>query len=149
AAEAAEAPGDRFPTLLWPLRGPAQLAARPRGVNLHAAPGTPVRATADGLVVHAGPGLPGVGRAVVLLHPDGKVTLYGACGDLHVEVGQSVRRGEWIARVGPSDAPHLHFQLRQSGEAPDVVPHFVQVPASRPEEAHDAAANERRAEHPG
>ena len=125
-ADLADVPGDHFRNLLWPLRGAARVARRPRGVNLAAAPDTPVRAVADGLVVFAGEGLSGVGQAVAVLHPNGWISLYGNAESLHVEVGQTVRRGEWIARGG--GAGPVHFQFHEAGAEQDPRELFVQVP---------------------
>ena len=124
ADELAEVDGEIYSNLLWPVRGAAEVTEQPRGVNVDAEPGAPVRAAADGLVIFAGTGLRGLGSAVALLHKNGWVTLYGANRELHVEVGQQVQRGEWIARVGD----HLHFQLRDSGASPDPLALFVQRP---------------------
>jgi len=76
-----------------------------------------VRAAADGLVVYVGTELRGVGRAVLLLHRNGWVTVYGSTDRVHVEVGQQVQRGAWIAEVGASGGgeAHLFFQLRVDG----------------------------------
>lgn len=123
--ELEEVPGDHFSNLLWPLRGSARIVRRPRGVNLTTEPDTPIRAVADGLVVFTGEGLSGVGKAVGVLHPNGWVTLYGNAESLHVEVGQAVQRGEWIARGG--GAGPVHFQLHQGGSEVDPRELFVQV----------------------
>lgn len=125
-----DVPGRTFRNALWPLRGGGALRREGRGVNLLAEAGTPVRAVADGVVVYVGEGLRGLGKAVAILHPNGWVSLYGSNDETHVEVGQEVLRGAWIARVGTSGggSPHLHFQLRDSGRALDVEGLFVRRP---------------------
>ena len=124
--------GDTFPTLLWPVRGGERGGdyTQPRGVNIRGEAGAAVRAAADGLVVYVGEGLRGLGKSVAVLHADGALTLYGSNAETHVEVGQQVRRGEWIARVGDTGGgpAHLHFQMRRAGEVLDPTPLFVQAP---------------------
>jgi len=130
--ELVDVEGRRFSNVLWPVRGGTSMRREGRGLNIVAERDAPVRAAADGLVVFAGEGLNGVGKAVVLLHPNGWVTLYGSNETVHVEVGQQVQRGEWIARVGDSagGAPHLHFQLRHEGRTPEIRALLAQVPRS-------------------
>ncbi|MBX3252302.1 MAG: peptidoglycan DD-metalloendopeptidase family protein [Myxococcales bacterium] len=129
-SELEEVEGAVFRNLLWPVRGGRPPVVEGRGVNIPADEGDAVRVVADGLVLYVGEGLRGLGRAVVVLHRNGWVSLYGSNAETHVEVGQQVRRGEWIARVGMSGggAPHLHFQLRDAGEVVDPIPLFVQTP---------------------
>lgn len=129
ADELAQVEGEVFRNVLWPVRGGLALRREGAGWNVRANEGDQVRAVADGLVVYVGDGLRGVGQAVVVLHRNGWVSTYGALGETHVEVGQSLRRGEWLARVAPGDVPHLHFQLREGGEAVDAEPLFVQRPS--------------------
>jgi murein DD-endopeptidase MepM/ murein hydrolase activator NlpD len=127
-----------FSNALWPVTGgrverPYE-AGDHRGVDIAAEPAAAVRAAADGVVVFAGEGLTGVDRAIVLLHRNGWVTLYGGDEgtDLRVEVGQRVLRGEWMARLGDGatgTAPHLHFELHEAGGVRDPAPLLVQVPA--------------------
>lgn len=132
AAELEGVEGETFPTLLWPVRGGERGGdyAQPRGVNIRGEAGAAVRAAADGLIVYVGEGLRGLGKSVALLHPDGALTLYGSNAETHVEIGQQVRRGEWIARVGDTGGgpSHLHFQLRRAGEVQDPTELFVQAP---------------------
>lgn len=120
--------GRQYSNLLWPVRGGSSRHPESGGVNIAATENTPVRATADGLVVFAGEGLRGVGKAIVVMHRNGWVSLFGNLESLHVEVGQQIQRGEWIARVGGEHHPHLHFQLRESGRKRLLDDLFVQVP---------------------
>ncbi len=123
-------PGRHFRNVLWPVRGEARMTRSGRGYNLQAEAGTAVRAVADGVVVYVGEALRGLGKSVAVLHPNGWVSLYGSNAETHVEVGQEVLRGAWIARVGDSGggAPHLHFQLRSGGEVVDPEPLLTQRP---------------------
>jgi lipoprotein NlpD len=124
-----------FSNLLWPVRGGRDTRPfhrrRHGGLDIEAELGSAVRAAADGRVVYAGKGLPGLGRSIVLLHKSGWVTVYGSNRELHVRAGDEVRRGEWIAEVGRSGSTgdaHLHFELREGGDRRDPSPLLVQVP---------------------
>lgn len=101
------------------------------GLDLAAPTGTPVHATADGVVAFAGQ-LPAgrspvwwrLGNLVVLRHGDLFVTVYGHCQEIRVKAGQRVRRGDVIATVGNSGwspSPHLHYEVRRN-VAGDVRP---------------------------
>lgn len=88
-----------------------------RGVDLCAPVGTPVRATADGVVVQAGR-LSGYGRLVIIDHGKGLQTYYAHLSRFTVFPGQEIRRGEVIGAVGSSGrvtAPHLHYEVRIGG----------------------------------
>ena len=100
--------GRIFSNVLWPVRGGARGSdfRQARGINVSTNTSSPVRAIADGQVIYAGVGLRGVGKAIVILHKNGWVSLYGANDTLNVEAGQQVQRGEWIARVG-DESDHL------------------------------------------
>jgi murein DD-endopeptidase MepM/ murein hydrolase activator NlpD len=87
------------------------------GVDLSAPIGTPVRATADGVVVFAQMD-GGYGRLIGVDHGGGTVTYYGHLSKFFVTVGQEVRRGEKIGAVGNTGrvtAPHLHYEVRVNG----------------------------------
>lgn len=84
------------------------------GVDIGAPMGSPVRATADGIVVHANWNS-GYGRCVVVDHGNGYQTLYGHLSRLDVVEGQEIRMGEMVGAVGTtgrSTAPHLHYEVR-------------------------------------
>lgn len=86
------------------------------GVDFRAAIGTPVRATADGVVEYAGnnPGS-GMGRMIKIVHNYGFSTIFAHLSEIDVQVGQYVAQGEIIARTGNtglSSAPHLHYEVR-------------------------------------
>lgn len=88
-----------------------------RGVDISAPYGSPVRVTADGVVVQAGY-LGGYGRTVVVDHGGGLQTWYAHLSRISVIPGQEVRRGEIIGGVGSSGrvtAPHLHYEVRIAG----------------------------------
>jgi murein DD-endopeptidase MepM/ murein hydrolase activator NlpD len=89
-----------------------------QGVDIAAAPGQPVRASADGVVVEAGE-LGGLGQAVFLAHGFGLTTRYGHMSRIDVRPGQRVKRGDIVGRVGNtgrSTGYHLHYEVRVDGD---------------------------------
>ena len=106
--------------LSWPLQGVLYARFGTRGGQRHdgidiAAPeGTNIKAAADGKVIYAGE-QPGYGSIVLLRHAGGLVTLYAHASKLLVREGQSVERGDPVARggqTGKTTGPHLHFEVR-------------------------------------
>jgi murein DD-endopeptidase MepM/ murein hydrolase activator NlpD len=99
------------------------------GVEFYNASGTPVLAAADGIVVVAGDDSQKIyaihpntyGNLIVLEHHFGEIippvyTLYAHLSKVEVKVGQTVRQGEEIGKVGASGAAigsHLHFEVRE------------------------------------
>ena len=85
-----------------------------------------ILAAADGTVAEVG--FDGErGNYLVLDHGDGLETVYAACRDVTVEEGDTVRAGEMIGAVGStgmSTGPHLHFEVRQGGQAQNPVAYF-------------------------
>jgi len=84
------------------------------GIDIAAAPGSPIVAPADGVVSFAGYD-PGYGKLVSIDHGYGVVTRYGHTSQIFVEVGQKVKRRDVIAAVGNtgrSTGPHLHYEVR-------------------------------------
>jgi len=91
------------------------------GLDLAAASGTPIVASAPGVVVSAGMRA-GYGLAVEVDHGGGLTTLYGHASELLVQPGERVERGQAIARVGETGhatGPHLHFEVRTQGTPVD------------------------------
>jgi len=91
------------------------------GLDLHGETGDVVRATADGTVTAAG-WSGGYGRAVDIDHGNGLSTRYGHLSSIDVRVGQSIKIGQIIGKVGStgrSTGPHLHYETRLRGEAID------------------------------
>ena len=87
------------------------------GVDLAAAYGTPVRASADGSVSWAGP-KGGYGNLVEVSHPNGYATRYGHLSSVAVRLGVPVRQGDVIGYVGATGlatGPHLHYEVRRKG----------------------------------
>jgi len=93
------------------------------GVDFVADVGTPIYASAGGVVAYASMH-PQYGNMVEIDHGNGIVTRYGHASKLFVKVGQVVRRGEKIAEVGStgrSTGNHLHFEVRYQGIAQNPV----------------------------
>jgi murein DD-endopeptidase MepM/ murein hydrolase activator NlpD len=99
------------------LRAPAMHT----GLDIRADTGEPARATAAGTVTMAGWN-GGYGRMVEVDHGNGFATRYAHLSAIDVEVGQSIRIGQIVGRVGTtgrSTGPHLHYETRVDGEAVD------------------------------
>jgi murein DD-endopeptidase MepM/ murein hydrolase activator NlpD len=88
------------------------------GVDISAPTGTPVKATAAGIVIEARYTTGGYGRLVVIDHGGGYQTYYAHLSRIAVQMGQQIRRGETVGAVGSSGrttAPHLHYEVRTGG----------------------------------
>jgi murein DD-endopeptidase MepM/ murein hydrolase activator NlpD len=89
------------------------------GTDMAGSYGTPVYATADGTIVHAGWDS-GYGRLVKIQHDFGVETRYAHLSQIRVEVGQRVSRGDRIGDMGNSGrstGTHLHYEVRLGGAA--------------------------------
>ena len=89
------------------------------GVDFAAGSGTPLYATADGVVVHSG-WQSAYGRLVKIQHEFGIETRYAHMSKLRVKVGQRVSRGQRIGDMGASGrvtGVHLHYEVRVGGKA--------------------------------
>lgn len=92
-----------------------------RGVDFRAPIGTPVKATSDGKVIKAGETY-GYGIRIVIQHDESYQTLYAQLSELKVKVGQTVKKGDVIGKVGSSGlstAPHLHYEVIKDGACED------------------------------
>jgi murein DD-endopeptidase MepM/ murein hydrolase activator NlpD len=97
------------------------------GVDISAAMGTPVHASADGIVARAEYS-GGYGRMVVIDHGNGMHTWYAHLSKYEVVPGQEIRRGEVLGYSGASGkvtAPHLHFEVRLGGSAVNPYPYLT------------------------
>ena len=111
------APVDRW---FWPAEGTvsrAYSAERHKGIDLVGERGSPVMATAAGVVVYAGTGVTGYGALLIVKHNDAYLSAYGHNDALLAAEGQQVDAGEVIARMGStsSDSVKLHFEIRRNG----------------------------------
>jgi len=110
---------------LWPVRGEITAGFGQRldpfsgegafhsGVDIAAPCGTGVEASADGLVLQAGPSS-GYGNEILIDHGFGLTTKYGHLSRVYVVVGQRVKQGQAIGAVGMTGrttGPHLHYEV--------------------------------------
>jgi murein DD-endopeptidase MepM/ murein hydrolase activator NlpD len=108
-----------------PFRGRAAMHA---GIDLAGAIGTPIYATADGVVGRSEWNSGGYGNLVEIEHGHGIQTRYGHLSKSMVTAGQKVKRGDLIALMGStgrSTGSHLHYEVRIDGKAVNPVP-FLQ-----------------------
>lgn len=97
------------------------------GLDFSAPQGTPIYATANGVVRTAGNLANGYGNHVIINHGYGYETLYGHMYRIKVKNGQKVKRGEiigWVGNTGKSTAPHCHYEVHKNGTRLDPVYFF-------------------------
>lgn len=126
SVKASEATG-ALPTFRWPVRGKVITSYGAKtngksndGINLAVPEGTPVKAAEDGVVAYSGNELKGYGNLVLVRHSNGYVTAYAHASELMVKRGDTIKRGQIIAKSGQSGevgSPQLHFEIRK-GSAP-------------------------------
>lgn len=110
----------RFGYRMSPFTGKATMHA---GLDIAAAPGSPVYAPADGVVSFAGYDQ-GYGKLVSIDHGYGVTTRFGHTSQIYVQVGQKVSKWDVVAAVGNtgrSTGPHLHYEVRINGTPVDPV----------------------------
>ncbi len=149
AAEPAPAPADQFtaapgdatmPAMRWPVRGKVISAygSKPNGlknegINIAVPEGTSIRAAEDGIVAYAGNELKGYGNLVLIRHDGGWVTAYAHAKELLVKRGDTVKRGDIIAKAGQTGSvasPQLHFEVRKGATAMDPLKYLSAATAS-------------------
>ncbi len=124
AADGAKA-GGANPEFRWPARGriiQAFKAGGNDGINISLPEGTSVKAAESGVVAYAGSELKGYGNLILIRHPNGFVSAYANNGDIEVKRGETVKRGQIIAKSGQSGnvaSPQLHFELRKGATPVD------------------------------
>lgn len=129
-AKAAEATG-ALPTFRWPVRGKVVTSYGAKtngksndGINLAVPEGTPVKAAEDGVVAYSGNELKGYGNLVLVRHSNGYVTAYAHASELLVKRGDTIKRGQVIAKSGQSGevaSPQLHFEIRKGSNPVDPL----------------------------
>jgi murein DD-endopeptidase MepM/ murein hydrolase activator NlpD len=128
--KAAEATG-ALPTFRWPVRGKVITGYGAKtngkandGINLAVPEGTPVKAAEDGVVAYSGNELKGYGNLVLIRHSNGYVTAYAHASELLVKRGDTIKRGQVIAKSGQSGevaSPQLHFEIRKGSTPVDPL----------------------------
>ena len=119
------------PEFRWPARGriiEAFKAGGNDGINIAVPEGTSVRAAESGVVAYAGNELKGYGNLVLIRHPNGFVTAYANNGELDVKRGDTVKRGQIIAKSGQTgnvNSPQLHFELRKGSTPVDPTSYLA------------------------
>ena len=124
----------------WPVRGkvisgfgPKSNGLKNEGINIAVPEGTSVRAADGGVVAYAGNELKGYGNLVLIRHENGYVTAYAHAKELFVKRGDTVKRGDVIAKAGQTgsvSSPQLHFEVRKGATALDPVKFLVSSTAS-------------------
>ena len=106
----------------WPVSGHVtqKFWTRHPGIDIGAPKGTPIYAADSGYVIIAGWDNERVsyGFEILINHGNGYSTRYGHLSSFNVEVGDSVKKGQLIGRVGStgnSTGPHLHFEVIKDG----------------------------------
>jgi murein DD-endopeptidase MepM/ murein hydrolase activator NlpD len=127
--EDAKASSSASPAFRWPVRGRIIAGFGPKpngqqndGINLAVPEGTPVKAAEDGVVAYAGNELKGYGNLVLVRHPNGFVTAYAHASELLVKRGDTIKRGQTIAKAGQTGtvtSPQLHFEIRKGSSPVD------------------------------
>ena len=120
-----------LPTFRWPVRGKVitTYGAKTNGksndcINLAVPEGTPVKAAEDGVVAYSGNELKGYGNLVLVRHSNGYVTAYAHASELMVKRGDTIKRGQIIAKSGQSGevgSPQLHFEIRKGSSPVDPL----------------------------
>lgn len=120
-----------LPTFRWPVRGRVIAAYGAKnngkqndGINVAVPEGTPVKAAEDGVVAYSGNELKGYGNLILVRHSNGYVTAYAHASELMVKRGDTIKRGQIIAKSGQTGevgSPQLHFEIRKGSSAVDPL----------------------------
>jgi len=129
-AKAAETTSS-LPTFRWPVRGKVITSYGAKtngksndGINVAVPEGTPIKAAEDGVVAYSGNELKGYGNLVLVRHSNGYVTAYAHASELLVKRGDTIKRGQVIAKSGQSGevaSPQLHFEIRKGSSPVDPL----------------------------
>lgn len=127
--------------LAWPVPGYTRISSKygmrthpitgvyklHTGVDISAPMGANFIAANDGIVTKAGYNS-AYGNMVIIDHGGGVSTLYAHGSEILVQVGQTVKRGEVVLKVGStgySTGPHAHFEVRLNGVVTDPMPYIT------------------------
>jgi murein DD-endopeptidase MepM/ murein hydrolase activator NlpD len=128
----------RFTPTIWPLQGrigshyggrldPFTGEAEVHlGIDISAPRGTPINATADGVVLYASRKAD-YGNLVVIEHPNGMSTRYGHLSGFRVRERDTVKKGDvigWVGMTGRTTAPHVHYEVRVNDRPVNPKPYL-------------------------
>jgi murein DD-endopeptidase MepM/ murein hydrolase activator NlpD len=121
----------------WPVRGRIVrgFGARPDGskndgVDIAVPIGTEVHAAETGVVAYAGDELARYGNLILIRHENGWVSAYAHNDKVLVKRGDTVRRGQVIAKAGKTgnvNQPVVHFELRKGAKPINPLPHLAML----------------------
>lgn len=113
------------PRMAWPIKGKVLVpygtgagGQKNDGIDIQAETGAPVKAADDGTVVYSGSEVAHLGNLLLVQHPGGIITAYGNNESLLVKKGDTVKKGQAIAKAGNSGgaaSPRVHFEVRRGG----------------------------------
>ena len=119
------------PRLAWPLHGKVlvpygdgQGGQKSDGIDIQATAGEPVKAADGGTVLYAGSDVAHLGNLLLVQHQGGYITAYGNNEALLVKKGDTVKKGQAIAKAGSSggaSSPRLHFEVRRGNKTVDPM----------------------------
>lgn len=128
------APSEFSGQFAWPVEGKLLSSFGSKGggkvndgLNIAVPSGTPIRASADGVVAYSGDEIGVFGGLILITHGSGWVTAYGHAEKLNVERGQKVSAGDVIGLAGDSgyvSEPQLHFEIRKNRKPVNPINHL-------------------------
>ncbi|MCB1193669.1 MAG: peptidoglycan DD-metalloendopeptidase family protein [Leptospiraceae bacterium] len=103
-----------------------------RGIDFASSSGTPIYATAPGIVADRSDTalVGGLGLSIKLYHSNGFITVYGHCSEIHVNPGDIVKRGDRIGSVGATGkatGPHVHYEVHIGSDPPFNPSEFINL----------------------
>ena len=99
-----------------------------KGIDLRSDKGLVLVASDGGEVIQAKDRGDGYGLCILIKHDDGTITRYAHCSALHVEVGQRVAQGEYIADMGATGqvtGVHVHFEIIKDGVTVNPLEYLI------------------------
>lgn len=116
----------------WRIHPLTQQRQFHEGLDISASRGTPIRAPADGVVervISKYKPNQSYGREILIDHGNGVKTLYAHLRNIHVQVGDTVKRYQEIGTVGDSGratGPHLHYEVHKDSESQNPVDYILE-----------------------
>lgn len=112
----------------WPLNGPIVNAFGDnkgilKGIQIKSNQNSVVTASNSGEIVYSGSGLRSYGKLIIIKHNKDYLSAYGYLNKLNVKEGDSVKKGQTIAKLGVNQEgkPLLHFEIRYKGRPVDPI----------------------------